>query len=187
MEFAYSYFVCASLKVVIIYMFLHTLAFVAIWCSSVMIPSSHPYIFLSLFYQIERRINYDEVEGLTAEWLEATSTVILSMGTNKRVYRRGYTSKWRALEEVVLLTSPCDLKVNMDTSNHSGAPNVDASISAMDKLHISKPETETEVVPAVFPLTVHVFSKIPVALHAVGGDNGPLDFGVRLYMTSYFA
>lgn len=144
-------------------------------------------IILSRFYQIERRINYDEVEGLTAEWLEATSTVVLSMGTHKRAFRRGYTSKWRALEEVVLLTCPYDLEVTMDTSNHSGAPELDASISAMERLHISRPETETEIVPAVFPLTVHVFSTIPVALHAVGGDDGPLDFGVRLYMSSYFA
>ena len=47
-------------------------------------------------------------------------------------------------------------------------------------------EQREEVVPAVFPLTVQVFSTIPVALHAVGGDDGPLDIGARLYVSSYY-
>ena len=44
----------------------------------------------------------------------------------------------------------------------------------------------TEIEPAVFPLTVRLLSTIPVALHAVGGNDGPLDIGTRLYMSSYF-
>lgn len=119
--------------------------------------------------QIERRIYYDDVEGLNAEWLETTSTLVLSMSTTNRcTFRRGWSNKWRAIEEVALLSCPYNLKITTDNSNQSHA------------------ETETEIAPLVFPLTVHVLSTIPVALHAVGGDDGPLDIGVRLYMSSYF-
>lgn len=116
---------------------------------------------------MERRIYYDEVEGLTVEWLDTTSTLVLSMCSNRRPFRRGSPGKWRALEEVALVSCPCDLKVAMD-----GSDELDAS--------------ETELDPAVFPLTVRLLSTIPVALNAIGGNDGPLDIGVRLYMTSYF-
>lgn len=43
-----------------------------------------------------------------------------------------------------------------------------------------------ELEPAVFPMTVSVLSTIPVAVHAVGGEDGPLDIGARLYTSSYF-
>ncbi|PNX83296.1 DIS3-like protein exonuclease 2-like protein, partial [Trifolium pratense] len=131
---------------------------------------------------VERRIYYDEVDGLTAEWLEATSTLVLSISPNKRASRRGGANKWRSLSESVLLACPYDLKVTTDNSKQNDAMEVDAILSNMDKQHISQSAIE----PAFFPLTVHLFSTIPVALHAVGGDDGPLDFGVRLYMSSYF-
>nr|KYP44583.1 DIS3-like exonuclease 2 [Cajanus cajan] len=106
--------------------------------------------FMSIYIQklaIERRIYYDEVEGLTVEWLETTSTLVLSMCNNRCAFRKGSSNK--------------------------------EPISGSDSV-------ETEIDPAVFPLTVRVLSTIPVALHAVGGDDGPLDIGVRLYMSSYF-
>ncbi|XP_017430485.1 DIS3-like exonuclease 2 isoform X4 [Vigna angularis] len=131
--------------------------------------------FMSIYIQklaIERRIYYDDVEGLTAEWLETTSTLVLNMSTTNRcTFRRGWSNKWRAIEEVALLSCPYNLKITTDNSNQSDVIKVDA---------------ETEIDPLVFPLTVHVLSTIPVALHAVGGDDGPLDIGVRLYMSSYF-
>lgn len=134
--------------------------------------------------QVEKRIYYDEVEGLTAEWLDATSTLVLSMSPNKRANRRG---NWRALSESVMLACPYDLKVTMDNSNQNDTIEVDAIVSDTDKHHDSTSETsQTEIEPSFFPLTVHLLSTLPVALHAVGGDDGPLDFGVRLYMTSYF-
>ncbi|KAK7385223.1 hypothetical protein VNO78_30937 [Psophocarpus tetragonolobus] len=145
--------------------------------------------FMSIYIQklaIERRIYYDEVEGLTVEWLETTSTLVLSMSTNRCAFRRACPNKWKAFEEVALLTCPCNLDVTMDNSNQSDAMKVD-SMSAMDREPISRSGTsETEIDPAVFPLTVRLLSTIPVALHAVGGDDGPLDIGVRLYMSSYF-
>ncbi|KAL9315709.1 hypothetical protein ACSQ67_016710 [Phaseolus vulgaris] len=65
--------------------------------------------FMSIYIQklaIERRIYYDDVEGLTAEWLETTSTLVLSMSTNTCTFRRGWSNKWRAIEEVALLSCP---------------------------------------------------------------------------------
>ncbi|XP_045814162.1 DIS3-like exonuclease 2 isoform X1 [Trifolium pratense] len=141
--------------------------------------------FMSIYIQklaVERRIYYDEVDGLTAEWLEATSTLVLSISPNKRASRRGGANKWRSLSDSVLLACPYDLKVTTDNSKQNDAMEVDAIVSNMDKQHISQSAIE----PAFFPLTVHLLSTIPVALHAVGGDDGPLDFGVRLYMSSYF-
>ncbi|KAK7321038.1 hypothetical protein VNO77_31146 [Canavalia gladiata] len=146
--------------------------------------------FMSIYVQklaIERRIYYDEVEGLTVEWLETTSTLVLSLCANRRAFRRGSPNKLKTFEEVALLTCPYNQKVTMDNSDQSDAVEVDDSISITIREPISRLETsETEIDPAVFPLTVRVLSTIPVALHAVGGDNGPLDIGVRLYMSSYF-
>ncbi|CAA7013395.1 unnamed protein product [Microthlaspi erraticum] len=115
---------------------------------------------------IERRIYYDQIEGLSAEWLEATSSLIIDKLYSKRGGGRGY---FKPLKEVAYLVSPCDLCV--------------AKCSAMS---VDETVPEDEVAPAVFPLTVQLFSTIPVVLHAVGGDDGPLDIGARLYMTSYY-
>lgn len=144
-------------------------------------------IVLCLFLvQIERRIYYDEVQGLSVEWLDATSTLVLSLCTDKRAFRRGSPGKWRALEEVVLLSCPYDLKVAKDGSNERDTVNVGDGIAAMDRDLSSRSDSSgTEIDPAVFPLTLRFLSAVPVALHAVGGDDGPLDIGVRLYMGSY--
>lgn len=115
---------------------------------------------------IERRIYYDRIEGLCADWLEATSTLIL----DKLEFKRGGRGYLKPLKEVAYLVSPSDTCV--------------AKCSAMSVTDTT--EQREEVVPAVFPLTVQVFSTIPVALHAVGGDDGPLDIGARLYMSSYY-
>lgn len=137
--------------------------------------------------QIERRIYYDEVEGLTVEWLEATSTLVLSMSTIRRASRRGGPNKWRAFDEVALLTCPYNLKTAMDDSNQADAMKVDDNVSTTNgELSSRSDNSEAKIDPAVFPLTLRILSTIPVALHAVGGDDGPLDIGVRLYMCSYF-
>lgn len=116
--------------------------------------------------QIERRIYYDQIEGLCADWLEATSTLILDKLYFKRGGGRGY---FKPLKEVAYLVSPCELCV--------------AKCSAMS---VNDTVPKDEIAPAVFPLTIQLFSTIPVVLHAVGGDDGPLDIGARLYMTSYY-
>ncbi|KAJ7965601.1 DIS3-like exonuclease 2 [Quillaja saponaria] len=146
--------------------------------------------FMSIYIQklaIERRIYYDEVEGLTVEWLDATTTLVLSMCANKRAFRRGSPGKWRPLEDVALVASPCDLTFEKNGSNEFGEANAgDAGVAILDrKSSIKYDILDKEIDPAVFPLTVRLLSTIPVALHAVGGDDGPLDIGVRLFMTSY--
>ncbi|KAE9595923.1 hypothetical protein Lal_00031034 [Lupinus albus] len=134
--------------------------------------------FMSIYIQklaIERRIYYDEVEGLTVEWLEYTSTLVLCMSaTNRRAFRKGGTNKWRTLDEVALLTCPFNQEVAVVEST------IDAELGSRSV------NSQTKIDPAFFPLTVRILSTIPVVLHAVGGDDGPLDIGVRLYMSSYF-
>lgn len=147
--------------------------------------------FMSVYIQklaIERRIYYDEVEGLAVEWLDATSTLVLSFFGTRRSHRSRGSVKWKALEDVALVVSPCDQNVEQRTPGVSPSELVGAStdIAAVEhepnlKSHVS----DTGVDPAVFPLTVRLLSTIPVALHAVGGNDGPIDIGVRLYMSSY--
>ncbi|KAI3717674.1 hypothetical protein L1987_69440 [Smallanthus sonchifolius] len=104
---------------------------------------------------MERRIYYDEVEGLTAEWLDVTSTLVLNYYPNNRSHKKGSTSKLKTIEEVAMLTFP----------------------------EVSK---NADIEPAVFPLVLHILSTISVALHPIGGDDGPIDIGARLYTSSYF-
>lgn len=130
--------------------------------------------FVSVYVQklaMERRIYYDDVEGLMVEWLETTSTIVLSYIPTKRSHRRGNPGKYKPLEEAAFVDSPCNLGPEGD-----GMQNRDAS---------SSNQPGVEIAPAVFPLTIRVLSSIPVALHAIGGDNGPLDIAARLYVTSY--
>lgn len=128
---------------------------------------------------IERRICYDEVEDLMVEWLDATSTLLLSLSTaRKRFQRRGSPGNRRTLEDVALIT--CPLKLELDYSEGCGDKGFEnKNIDLGDKSE----NRETE--PAVFPLKVSLLSTLPVALHAVGGDDGPLDIGARLYMSTY--
>ncbi|XP_057486707.1 DIS3-like exonuclease 2 isoform X1 [Actinidia eriantha] len=139
--------------------------------------------FMSIYVHklaIERRIYYDEVEELSVEWLDATSTLVLSLSTHKRLQRRGSPGKYRTLEDVALVTSPFELA--LDIPEESG--NKEWAKGSIELK--SSCANATEIEPAVFPLTVRLLSTIPVALHAVGGDDGPLVIETRLYMSSYF-
>lgn len=113
---------------------------------------------------------------------------MLSFFGTRRSHRSRGSVKWKALEDVALVVSPCDQNVEQRTPGVSPSELVGAStdIAAVEhepnlKSHVS----DTGVDPAVFPLTVRLLSTIPVALHAVGGNDGPIDIGVRLYMSSY--
>ncbi|XP_074279494.1 DIS3-like exonuclease 2 [Silene latifolia] len=130
--------------------------------------------FMSVYIQklaIERRIYYDEVDGLIAEWLELTSTLVLNYVPYKR-FQRGsnMSSRYKALDEVAFMESP-----------YRSEPEPGESSQHLDRTNSSGLVIE----PSVFPITIHVLSTIPVALHAVGGDDGPLDIAARLYVTSY--
>ncbi|XP_062146573.1 DIS3-like exonuclease 2 isoform X3 [Alnus glutinosa] len=146
--------------------------------------------FMSIYIQklaMERRIYYDEVESLTVEWLEATSTLVLNLCPNKHSSRRGSPGRWKALEDVAFVVRPYDLEVELGVFGGSSNEQIgDTGFVAQNLEPVCKSDiTNTEVDPGVFPLTVHLLSTIPVTLHAVGGDDGPIDIGVRLYMSSY--
>nr|GLL44330.1 DIS3-like exonuclease 2 isoform X1 [Ipomoea trifida] len=130
--------------------------------------------FMSIYINrlaIERRIYYDEVDDLTVEWLDTSSTLVLSMCTSKHLNRRGSPGKCRTLEDVAFIVSPCDLNLDDEEDN-----------SKLD----DDPGKCRTLEPAVFPLTIQLLSTIPVVLHAVGGEDGPIDIGARLYISSYF-
>lgn len=138
-------------------------------------------------FQMERRIYYDEVESLTVEWLEATSTLVLNLCPHKHSSRRGSPGRWKALEDVAVVVRPYDLEVELGVFGGSSNEQIgDTGFVAQNLEPVCKSDiTNTEVDPGVFPLTVHLLSTIPVSLHAVGGDDGPIDIGVKLYMSSY--
>ncbi|KAG5245889.1 DIS3 exonuclease [Salix suchowensis] len=125
---------------------------------------------------IEKRIYYDEVDGLTSEWLEATSTLVLNTCASKWPVRRAGPGYYRALDEVAWIINPCD---------HNLEPDMESTQGCGAAQH-SDPILKSEIDPFVFPLTVRLLSTIPVALHATGGDDGPHNIGARLFMSSYF-
>ena len=136
-----------------------------------------------LLFQIERRIYYDEVEGLTVEWLESTSTVVLNLSGHKRLFKKGGLGNYMTLGNVAWVVNPCDLSVETGSiEDHDATCMENGGIAFPDLEPISK----SWVDPGTFPLTVHLLSTIPVALYAIGGDDGPLEIGVCLYMSSYF-
>ncbi|KAI4388068.1 hypothetical protein MLD38_000436 [Melastoma candidum] len=102
--------------------------------------------FLSIYIPklaIERRIQYDDVERLIVEWLEFTSTVVISLSPYKS--RRSYLSKCpRALKDVALIIPTAD-----DFGSVGGQKGDD-------------PSPDSEIDPCVFPLTIRILSTIPV-------------------------
>uniref|UniRef100_A0ACD5ZN55 Uncharacterized protein n=1 Tax=Avena sativa TaxID=4498 RepID=A0ACD5ZN55_AVESA len=134
---------------------------------------------------MERRIYYDEVEGLSVEWLEATGTLVLDACRNKPAQRRGGQFKCsRAIEEVAVVVNPSELILSED-NDESGAIEAGGRTAA-DSVLPSDDAVKVEVAPAFLPLVICYLSDIPVVLHAIGGENSPVDIGVRLYISSYF-
>lgn len=133
---------------------------------------------------MERRIYYDEVEGLSTEWLEATGTLVLDACRNKPVQKRGSQYKCtRAIEEVAVVVNPSELMLPED-KDESGA--TEAGGPAAESVLLSDEAVKVQVAPAVLPMVITYLSDIPVVLDAVGGDDRPVDIGVRLYISSYF-
>lgn len=114
---------------------------------------------------------------------------MLSFFGTRRSFKSRGSSKWKALEEVALVISPCDLNVQErilgGSPSESGGASTTEGATVEQESNLKSHTSDTGIVPAVFPLTVRLFSTIPVALHAIGGDDGPIDIGVRLYMSSY--
>ncbi|EEF48362.1 DIS3-like exonuclease 2 isoform X2 [Ricinus communis] len=147
--------------------------------------------FMSIYIQklaIERRIYYEEVEGLTVEWLEATSTLVLNLCSYKRAFRRSGSGFYRELDEFAWVVSPCSLKLEADMVGESPKECriADSDNNGKASQHID-PISESKIDPVVFPITVRLLSTIPVALHAVGGDDRPIEIGVRVFASSYLS
>ncbi|XWS23785.1 hypothetical protein CRYUN_Cryun28dG0045200 [Craigia yunnanensis] len=141
--------------------------------------------FMSVYIQklaIERRIFYDEVEGLNVEWLESTSTVVLNLSGHKRLFKRGGLGNYMALGNVAWVVNPYDLSVETGSIDDCDARCMMNSEVAFPDL---EPISKCWIDPGTFPLTVRLLSTIPVALYAIGGGDGPLEIGVSLYMSSY--
>ncbi|KAL3641284.1 hypothetical protein CASFOL_016252 [Castilleja foliolosa] len=130
--------------------------------------------FMSLYIPklaIERHIYYDEVEGLTVEWLDDTSTLLLSQSMHEPPPNKKSSSvKLRPLDETAMIVSP----------THD---------SRLDRTYLAGDHDDGDgynIDPPFFPLTLHRLSTIPVAVHTRDGGGGPLDIVARLYVNSYF-
>ncbi|WVZ73613.1 hypothetical protein U9M48_021899 [Paspalum notatum var. saurae] len=132
---------------------------------------------------MERRIYYDEVEGLSVEWLEATGTLVLDACRNMPAQRRGTQMKCRPIEEVAMVVNPSEWMLS-EEEEESGA--AEAGGFTAKSVLLSGDAVKVQAAPAVLPLVIHYLSDIPVVLHATGGENCAVDIGVRLYMASYF-
>ncbi|XP_006647917.2 DIS3-like exonuclease 2 [Oryza brachyantha] len=132
---------------------------------------------------MEQRIHYDEVEGLSIEWLEATGTLVLDACRNRPPRRRGNQVKYRAFEEVAMVVNPSEAMLS-EEDEESGA--TEAGCDIAKSVLPSDEAVKAQVAPAVLPLVVQYLSEIPVVLHAIGGEDSAVDIGVRLYMSSYF-
>ncbi|KAL2624039.1 hypothetical protein R1flu_008284 [Riccia fluitans] len=156
--------------------------------------------FMSLYVckiAMERRIYYDEIEGLSTEWFEATGTLVLSLSSDKVVYKKPGPAKGkpqRTVADVALLVNPVDAasstseQETLDDLIREVENRLTGKIIEKDDCSPGEKDdngNELVVEPAVLPLTLRWFSKVPVSIHAVGGKNRPLDIAVRLYVSSY--
>ncbi|KAG0481919.1 hypothetical protein HPP92_010003 [Vanilla planifolia] len=142
--------------------------------------------FMSVYIQnfaMEKRIHYDDVEGLSVEWLEMTSTLVLNLMINKTFCRKGSLGKPRSLEDVVLLTEPAASSVDGDDIQITNLGSCSTNCMAVPNGNPEKSHLDA----AVFPLVLQNLSCVPVALQATGGDDGPVNIGVKLYVSSYFS
>ena len=122
---------------------------------------------------MERRITYEDTEGLSVEWFSMTCTAILDRVT-QRSSKKGKQSRARVLTDVAYVVNPANSSDMFDEAvvepNEINEDNTSAG---------KKPE------PAVLPLTLRLLASVPVQVFAIGGDSRPLDIAVRLYLSSY--
>ncbi|XP_009403071.2 DIS3-like exonuclease 2 [Musa acuminata AAA Group] len=132
-------------------------------------------------FALERRIYYDEVEGLAVEWLETSGTLVLDIPKTKPFQRRVIPGKLRVIEDVALVLNTSGLVIPEEENEDN------TTLPSTSNLLPAVPAAENDAtVPLCFPLVLRLLSTIPVALHAVGGEKGPVDIAARLYMCSYF-
>lgn len=132
--------------------------------------------------QMEQRINYGDVEGLFVDWLETTNMLVLDF-SRKRFQKKGLLGKFRPLEDVALVVNPSSLYGN-ELLPSAGEAHKTPEVGFSSNMHSVSIES---VLPAVFPLTLEIFSHVSVALHASGGEGNPIEIKAKLYMCSYFS
>lgn len=143
---------------------------------------------------MERRIYFDEIEGLVAEWFEATGTLVLDFSSDKFTERINNQRKNRKFEDVALVVNPA----NLGNSSKKQETYEDILLEIEEKLKGGLLNTEKEefdlkylanqknIEPAVLPLTLRLLSTVPVSVHAVGENRSP-EIAVRLFLSSYLS
>eukprot|EP00850_Spirogloea_muscicola_P005504 SM000025S08399 [mRNA] locus=s25:572247:577087:- [translate_table: standard] len=146
---------------------------------------------------LERKVPYKSLDGVDTQWFEATGTLVLSAssssksgyGEHGRFHRRG-----RALTAMAGLSLATDYtddftqedwveeadSLLLDEDNSSDGMEAQQRGMALRSLD------QREVVePAVFPLTLRLFSAVPVLVRTVGGYMCPMDVSLSLHVMSY--
>ncbi|KAG0589125.1 hypothetical protein KC19_2G292800 [Ceratodon purpureus] len=150
---------------------------------------------------MERRIYYDEIEGVNAEWFEATGTLVLDISPTKKTtpHKRSQGRsgrQQRTVADIAMVVNPADgLGSSPEQESYEDIiREVEQRLAGKDFPYESPPAfdveglaSDAEVEPTVLPLTLRLFSAVPVSLHSIGGgaDHRPLDIGVKLYVSSY--
>lgn len=112
------------------------------------------------------------------DWLYETSTLVLSESSQDWSQCGSSPGGCRIIEEVALIVNPADPNCEVKSSDQFGGEDGEPEWWG------DTPDTIL-CEPAFFPLTVNLLSTIPVVVHAIGGDDGPLDIVARLYICSF--
>ncbi|MCO5578817.1 hypothetical protein L7F22_032664 [Adiantum nelumboides] len=140
--------------------------------------------FVSLYVNeiaMERRVYYEDTEGLGIEWCSNTGTVILDVQTKS--FRKDRQGRGRALKEVAFVVNsadsfngtPLEGRQLVGTTFDDGSGSENQGSTDSDKI----------MEPAVLPLTLRPLTSVPVYVFATGGNSRPPDISLRLYITSY--
>jgi DIS3-like exonuclease 2 len=159
--------------------------------------------FMSLYIckvAMERRIYYEEIEGVNAEWFAATGTLVLDISPPTVPKKWSNDSKpgrqQRTVADIATVVNPTDSigsspeeesyeDIIREVEERLAGKIYTDDISANVFLGENHLSSEVKVEPAVLPLTLRLFSMVPVSLHAAGGGNQPLEITVKLYISSY--
>jgi DIS3-like exonuclease 2 len=149
---------------------------------------------------MERRIYYEEIEGVNAEWFAATGTLVLDISPPTVPKNWSNDSKpgrpQRTVADIATVVNPTDSigsspeeesyeDIIREVEERLAGKIYTDDISANFSLGENDLSSEVKVEPAVLPLTLRLFSMVPVSLHAAGGGNQPLEITVKLYISSY--
>ncbi|KAH7299125.1 hypothetical protein KP509_25G073900 [Ceratopteris richardii] len=142
--------------------------------------------FVSLYVNeiaMERRVYYEDTDGLGIEWCSNTCTAILDL-LHFKTSRKERQGRGRPLAEVAYLVNPAYCMDDLvDKDNQLAETDLD------DERGLENEECCGEnkmPEPAVLPLTLRLLAPVPTYVFATGGNGRPLDIGVRLYVSSYF-